>query len=72
MPDDIDIAQGINEQLQADALADHFRRQPSAVITSRTHCLDCGYKIPLQRRLAVNGCRRCVSCQEILENWGAL
>jgi phage/conjugal plasmid C-4 type zinc finger TraR family protein len=70
MPDEADLAQEVNERLLADALADHQRRQP--VGPGLTHCEDCDEEIPEARRQAVPGCRRCVSCQEILENWRPL
>jgi len=73
MPDDIDRAQAVNEQFQAGALAEHMRGRPSgpAVI----HCEDCGEEIPEKRRLAVPGCRKCITCQEAFEihsHWRAL
>ena len=30
-------------------------------------CTDCGEKIPEERRLAVQGCLRCIHCQSIFE-----
>lgn len=33
----------------------------------REDCLDCGDKIPLARRKAVRGCRRCIQCQGLFE-----
>lgn len=30
---------------------------------SLEECVDCGEAIPLQRRLAVQGCTRCITCQ---------
>ncbi|ENB9148729.1 TraR/DksA family transcriptional regulator, partial [Escherichia coli] len=34
---------------------------------SATHCCECGDPIDELRRLAVQGCRTCASCQEDLE-----
>ncbi|MDS1638397.1 TraR/DksA C4-type zinc finger protein, partial [Escherichia coli] len=34
---------------------------------SATHCCECGDPIDERRRLAVQGCRTCASCQEDLE-----
>ncbi|STV95634.1 phage/conjugal plasmid C-4 type zinc finger protein, TraR family [Klebsiella michiganensis] len=34
---------------------------------SATHCRDCGEEIPEQRREAVAGCQRCVSCASDIE-----
>jgi len=30
-------------------------------------CIDCGVDIPMERKLAVPGCQRCVSCKEKFE-----
>ena len=35
---------------------------------SRIDCVDCGDKIPLARRNAVQGCLRCVQCQGLYEH----
>lgn len=63
--DDVDRAQEINEQLQGDAMDDHYRRMTSGI--SRTYCEDCGDPIPQARRKAVRGCRRCIGCQTVHE-----
>jgi len=68
--DEIDRAQSINEQAQADALAAHRRRQSAG--PSAKECEDCAEEIPEKRRAAIPGCTRCVSCQELLENWRPL
>jgi len=34
---------------------------------SLEECVDCGDKIPLARREAVQGCRRCIHCQGLSE-----
>ncbi|WP_321532281.1 TraR/DksA C4-type zinc finger protein [uncultured Desulfuromonas sp.] len=69
--DDIDRAQRINEQLQADALFAH-QRKTQAATESRTHCIDCEEPIPAARRKAIPGCKRCRDCQEIYEHWRPL
>ncbi|MDW7643436.1 MAG: TraR/DksA family transcriptional regulator [Desulfuromonadales bacterium] len=72
MPDDLDRAQGINEQLQADALAAHFRRVrrlPAATFEA-TACVDCDEPIPEKRLQASPGCIRCVDCQRDFEQRG--
>lgn len=61
MPDDLDRAQVINEQLQRDALEAHRRRQPTG--PGRLDCEECGAEIPAARREMVPGCTRCVECQ---------
>lgn len=65
MPDEIDRAQGINEQLQADALDVWRSRQPTG--PGRSHCIDCEEEIPERRRQALPGVERCVDCQQALE-----
>jgi phage/conjugal plasmid C-4 type zinc finger TraR family protein len=37
--------------------------------SSNLLCIDCGEEIPEARRRAVPGCRRCVDCQSLHENW---
>jgi len=37
--------------------------------TSNLYCSDCEEEIPEARRRAVPGCRRCVDCQSLHENW---
>ncbi len=63
--DDIDRAQVINEQLQADAMRDWRRRQQAG--PGLSHCEECGEEIHEARRQAVPGCRLCVDCQGALE-----
>lgn len=46
----ISAARGISQNVD--------RLSPSAM-----NCIDCDDKIPLNRRNAIIGCRRCVSCQ---------
>lgn len=65
MPDEIDRAQGINEQHRLDALGSWRRSQ--AVGPGRTHCIDCEEEIPERRRQALPGVERCVACQRKLE-----
>lgn len=69
MADDLDRAQTINEQAQADALAAHFRRvkrlDPAVFVP--TVCEDCGEPIPEKRLAAAPGCVRCVDCQKAVE-----
>lgn len=69
MPDEADIAQALNEQFQAAALAAHFRRGiRNTGHAAVAECLTCGGDIPDARRRAQPGCTRCVSCQEQHEN----
>lgn len=64
MPDQIDDAQRIADQMLGDALASHHRRVDEIRrIHGRSHCADCGKEIPMKRREAVRNCRRCLTCQ---------
>lgn len=69
--DEIDQAQGLNEDFQAFALELQQNSREPANYTG-TDCLDCGEEIPLKRRQAMPGCRRCIDCQTTLENWRPL
>lgn len=40
--------------------------------SSNLCCEDCGEPIPEARRRAIPGCRRCVACQTMHENWRPL
>jgi phage/conjugal plasmid C-4 type zinc finger TraR family protein len=78
MADDMDRVQAVNEWWQEECLAEHRRRKESGVRSKEqnltphssplTVCEDCGEEIPEKRRRAVPGCRRCIDCQEKLEN----
>lgn len=70
MPDDLDRAQEINEQLLGDAIAAQQRAMPRG--ESLAECEDCGEEIPEARRQAMPGCRKCIDCQTTLENWRPL
>ncbi len=71
MGDEMDRAQGINEDFQAFALDQNLRNREPAIYTG-TNCVDCGEEIPEERRKAKPGCRRCLDCQNLHENWSAL
>jgi len=64
--DELDLAQAINEQFLADALAEHQRNRPTG--PAATICEECGEEIPEKRRRIIPGCRRCRECQTLLEN----
>ena len=51
--------------LNENAIAAVRARMPSGA--SAKFCTDCEEAIPLQRRLAVQGCMRCIPCQTIHE-----
>lgn len=70
MPDEIDHVQAHVDQLQADALQQHQRRREPDDNTGIC-CEDCDEEMPLRRRLAKPGCRRCIDCQEQFETEAA-
>lgn len=76
MNKDIESFQGENleesEMGQVHAL--HLNENAIAAIRARMstepsleECMDCGEVIPQARRLAVQGCLRCITCQAISE-----
>ena len=71
MPDDIDRAQNINQDFQDFALELNQRNREPANYTG-TDCVDCARTIPKARRKASPGCRRCLDCQNLHENWRPL
>lgn len=60
--DEVDLAQGSIEEFQTYALQLN-RRNREQGSASLAECIDCGGEIPLKRRLAAIGCRRCIECQ---------
>jgi phage/conjugal plasmid C-4 type zinc finger TraR family protein len=71
----LDRATEREEQLRADALAEHQRRarasgyglDPGGVSATDCEGPRCGEPIPEARRLALPGVRLCVTCQQRLE-----
>ncbi len=58
----------VQEQIDAsvkDAVEQARRKLPKG--ESKTHCMECGYKIPNARRKAIPGVCLCVECQSDLE-----
>ena len=55
----------VQEQIDA-SVADEVSRARQQIPKgeSATHCNECGEPIPLARRTALAGVRRCVACQE--------
>lgn len=51
--------------IQARAISMTLRLQ--AARGEEIHCCDCGEEIPIARRRAVPGVRRCITCQEAVE-----
>ena len=65
MADIIDSASEI-EELQRNTAIKMRRLNHQAI--SATHCCECGDPIDERRRLVVQGCRTCASCQEEIES----
>ena len=66
MPDEIDQVQTFVGQLQVEALQRHQRsREPDD--NTGIECVGCETEIPLKRRQAKPGCRRCIDCQKQFE-----
>ena len=66
MADQIDQAQEQDAAYLQAALERAAANRPSGPSLER--CEDCGERIPERRRQAVQGCTRCISCQEAFEN----
>lgn len=68
MTDVSDLATKREEELREDALQTMRRaRDVASSQPSAQTCDRCGEPIPEARREAVPGCRRCTSCQALLE-----
>ena len=68
MPDPVDRASAEElrfRDIQAQAICMNLRLQ--AAQGEEMYCCDCGEEIPIARRRAVPGVRRCISCQETAE-----
>lgn len=68
MGDIIDRAQAYDELYREGAITAHLAmmRQGSP-LDAATECIECGDEIPENRRRAVPGALRCVSCQAKIE-----
>lgn len=66
--DEADQAQRYNEDFQAYVLERQKHSREPGNYTGTT-CLDCDEEIPEKRRQAMPGCRRCIECQTLHENW---
>lgn len=65
-PDELDQVQEHIDRFQNNALVEHQRhREPDD--NASICCVDCDNEIPLKRRQAKPGCRRCIDCQETFE-----
>ncbi len=66
--DQADIAdQIIAEHLERAIAAARGIRSDITAKPSALNCIDCGENIPLERRNAIAGCKRCISCDEDYE-----
>lgn len=66
----MDRAQAREEEMRADALADHLRRSVRPAQESAHECAMCGLSIPEGRRAAMPGVQTCVECQADIERFG--
>ena len=66
MADSMDMAQARADELLARNIASVVNRPVSA---ASSFCEDCDAPIPEQRRRAVRGVTRCVSCQDMAERY---
>ena len=65
MTDFADQAAEYEAVFMSEALSKHQTKPQHSV--SLSHCEDCGSPIPEARQKAVQGCTRCVLCQEYYE-----
>lgn len=70
MPDDMDYVQEQVDRFQMDALAVRLKGIGHIRHIGPIACIDCNEDIPEKRRQAMPGCRRCIECQALHENWG--
>jgi phage/conjugal plasmid C-4 type zinc finger TraR family protein len=63
--EEVEIGQ-LNAQILNDNGIAAVRRR-IATGPSLEDCTDCGESIPLARRIAVQGCLRCIHCQSVFE-----
>lgn len=71
MTDIFDRAQEREEQNRAAAIADTVcGHRIAAQMHGFSHCLDCGDQISAERLKAMPSARRCVACQEAVEDRG--
>lgn len=66
MPDDIDRAVALEDALLTARVA-HAQRQVQPVAEPARECCDCGEVIPELRRQKMPSARRCVPCQQAME-----
>jgi len=66
--DDGDRGRAAADLFLADALARQRSKTPRG--DSRMTCIDCTQVIPDERKKAVPGCQRCISCQQKAEQHG--
>ena len=63
--DDIERAQDYQAVFTADALREHWRKQPVGIGLS--HCEECEAEIPAARRRLMPTATHCVACQTEIE-----
>lgn len=65
--DPSDRATQREQELLADALEKHKRNHSATGKKSALRCIECGVRIPAERRKAVPGVETCVDCKELQE-----
>jgi len=65
--DQFDRAQELDARYLQQALNEWSKSRPVSDEEPSMQCLECGGEIPAARRLAVPGCRRCITCQQTWE-----
>lgn len=66
MADEGDIASMVTETTTERAIL-NIRKKLNDGAPSNEFCVDCNEIIPEKRRQMISGCKRCASCQELLE-----
>ncbi|WP_210441799.1 TraR/DksA C4-type zinc finger protein [Vibrio crassostreae] len=64
MPDFVDHASSNEAKFTEMAIASQLKRSVQTSQQERVQeCVECGEGIPEERRVAIAGCRYCISCQ---------
>lgn len=66
--DEFDRASELEQIARDKAIAYHQKKMQRG--ESAKECCECGEEIPQERRQAVPGVKRCVYCQQVLEERG--
>ena len=66
MADEIDLANDLAEHSMNVSLQ-NIHNKVNSTVESEEFCIECDEEIPLARREAVKGCKRCVTCQSKID-----